>query len=100
MDDYKDLTEKFSELTGEKFRAITFINTNEGIEEWRAVVDSGEYPAESINFKGLKKVNRKIKKSKFCYQFFIKGDQILKYELFEIIYPIKNLNKNHYVKNK
>ena len=81
---------KFTEATGEKFRATTHLNTDEnGIEEWRAVVDRGELESYEKNIGRLKELIRPLFRSDKCYQFFMKDDEIINFKWFKPVFKDK-----------
>ncbi len=89
---------KFTELTGEKFRATAHLTTNKnGVEEWRAVVDLGELESYEKNIGRLKELIRPLVRSNKCYQFFIKDGKIIGTKWFT---PIFRDKKKKFKKDK
>ncbi len=87
MSYYKQIVEK----TGTRIRATAHINTDkEGVEEWRAVVDTGELPP--ITKKAFRNKNgrvvaeeliRRLKPSYQYYRVLIKDSSIISCDLIE-----------------
>lgn len=87
--------EKFVKATGDKIRATSLIKIlKDGTEEWRAVVDTGEFEVYEKNINGLIELIRPLRKSNKCYKIYLKDGEIINITSFKPVFKeFKKKNK-------